>query len=157
MTQVLWELLWLLRGLHAKWSCWLWVKAISVCFLLILSTFSNVAAVQLPVDLLLILIFTWSFFPAAVTPFEVFVFSDASPVTADMSTASGFIFVCLVFNCKPLFDIFCVHQYKNGLLIASSCFYIIKCVSLFTFYRFQAIKYARRQPSTFYGIEIGKK
>ena len=77
------------------------------------------------------------------TPFEVFVFSDASPVTADMSTASGFIFVCLVLNCKPLFDIFCVHQYKNGLLIASSCFYIIKC--------------ARRQPSTFYGIEIGKK
>ena len=36
-------------------------------------------------------------------------------------------------------------------------FYIIKCVSLFTFYRFQAIKCARRQPSTFYGIEIGKK
>ena len=35
--------------------------------------------------------------------------------------------------------------------------YIIKCVSLFTFYRFQAIKCARRQPSTFYGIEIGKK
>ena len=36
-------------------------------------------------------------------------------------------------------------------------FDIIKCVSLFTFYRFQAIKCARRQPSTFYGIEIGKK
>ena len=36
-------------------------------------------------------------------------------------------------------------------------FHIIKCVSLFTFYRFQAIKCARRQPSTFYGIEIGKK
>ena len=36
-------------------------------------------------------------------------------------------------------------------------FYIIKCISLFTFYRFQAIKCARRQPSTFYGIEIGKK
>ena len=35
--------------------------------------------------------------------------------------------------------------------------HIIKCVSLFTFYRFQAIKCARRQPSTFYGIEIGKK
>ena len=35
--------------------------------------------------------------------------------------------------------------------------YIIKCVSLFTFYRFQAIKCARRQLSTFYGIEIGKK
>ena len=33
----------------------------------------------------------------------------------------------------------------------------IKCVSLFTFYQFQAIKCARRQPSTFYGIEIGKK
>ena len=33
------------------------------------------------------------------------------------------------------------------------CFHIIKCVSLFTFYRFQVIKCA----STFYGIEIGKK
>ena len=106
MTQVLWELLWLLRGLHAKWSCWLWVKAISVCFLLILSTFSNVAAVQLPVDLLLILIFTWSLFPAAVTPFEVFVFSDASPVTADKSSASGFIFLCLGFFIASLCSIF---------------------------------------------------
>ena len=36
-------------------------------------------------------------------------------------------------------------------------YFIIKCVSLFTFYRFQAIKCARRQPSTFYGIEISKK
>ena len=29
------------------------------------------------------------FLPAAVTPFEVFVFSDASPVTPDKSSASG--------------------------------------------------------------------
>ena len=43
------------------------------------------------------------------------------------------------------------------LSMLQKAFYIIKCVSLFTFYRFQAIKCARRQPSTFYGIEIGKK
>ena len=115
MTQVLWELLWLLRGLHAKWSCWLWVKAISVCFLLILSTFSNVAAVQPPVDLLLILIFTWSFFPAAVTPFEVFVFSDASPVTADKSSASGFIIICLGFFIASLCSIFLCAPWKEKL------------------------------------------
>ena len=47
---------------------------------------------------------------------------------------------------------------RSALLHGIYCiFHIIKCVSLFTFYRFQAIKYARRQLSTFYGIEIGKK
>ena len=51
----------------------------------------------------------------------------------------------------------CIVSRSNKYQIIGSCvivlqceFYIIKCVSLFTFYRFQAIK-------LFYGIEIGKK
>ena len=83
-------------------------------FWIIISTFFHVAAVQLPVDLLLILKFTWFFSPAAVTPFEVFVFSDASPVTADKSSASGFIFLCLGFLLQACVRYFCVHHEKKN-------------------------------------------
>ena len=37
---------------------------------------------------------------------------------------------------------------NGGTKVLAEHFHIIKCVSLFTFYRFQAIKCARRQPST---------
>ena len=62
--------------------------------------------------------------------------------------------------CDKVFSCFhhWVYLFIKLIWIRGYCrFYIIKCVSLFTFYRFQAIKCARRQPSTFYGIEIGKK
>ena len=65
------------------------------------------------------------------------------------------------FNISPVVFFFFFFHYNIKPIKTSwsnlNLFYIIKCVSLFTFYRFQAIKCARRQPSTFYGIEIGKK
>ena len=58
-------------------------------------------------------------------------------------------------KCCPIPQVSCHPGVNTSIKIPF--FNIIKCVSLFTFSRFQAIKCARRQPSTFYGIEIGKK